>query len=92
MQPELTIVDARRLLTRSGPSFRAGQSEIVKGVNKLILGNDMVAIDSYCSDLMMKHDPSFSKKARVQRQLEYAVHLGLGAYDSGKIEIREVSA
>lgn len=92
IRPELTIVDARQLLARTGPSYREGQSEIIKNVNKLVLGNDMVAIDSYCAELMQKYDSSFSKKKRLQNQLDFAGKLNLGTQNLSNVEIIEVSA
>jgi uncharacterized protein (DUF362 family) len=92
IRPELTIVDARQLLARMGPSYHAGQSEIIKDVNKIILGNDMVAIDSYCAELMQKHDSTFSKKKRLQNQLDIAATLNLGRQKLSNVEIIEISA
>jgi len=46
VRPNLTIVDARSVLAKAGPSFRPGQSEIV-AARRVVLSGDMVAIDSY---------------------------------------------
>jgi uncharacterized protein (DUF362 family) len=89
VRPNLTIVDARSVLARSGPSFRQGQSEIVVG-RRIALSGDMVAVDSYCGHLMEKLDPTFDRTKRLQRQLEYAQSLGLGQADLAKTELLEV--
>lgn len=90
VSPELTIVDARSLLIKSGPTYKPGKSEIKDGVNKLILSCDKVAVDSYCADLMEKYDETFQKEKRVERQLEYARYLGLGTEDLNQVEMIEI--
>ncbi len=77
VRPELTIVDARQLLTRSGPGFTPGKSEIKKG-DQLVISGDMVAIDSFCAGLMERLDATFTRDRRVRAQLQYAHALGLG--------------
>lgn len=90
VRPELTIVDARSLLTRHGPKIR-GRSEVKDGVNKLILCGDMVAADRYCADLMKKYDDTFDPEM-IALQLEYAEKIGLGTLQKDQIEFIEVSA
>jgi len=89
VRPNLTIVDARSVLAKSGPSFRQGESEIVAG-RRLVLSGDMVAVDAYCGRLMEKLDPIFDRSKRLQHQLEYAQSLGLGEPDLAKAEMLEV--
>jgi uncharacterized protein (DUF362 family) len=89
VRPNLTIVDARSVLAKSGPSFRQGESEIVAG-RRLVLSGDMVAVDSYCGRLMEKLDPTFDKSKRLRGQLQYAQSLGLGEADLAKAELLEV--
>ncbi len=60
-------------------------------MNRLILSGDMVAVDSYCADLMQKYDETFQKEKRVERQLEYARHLGLGTKDLNQVETIEIT-
>ncbi|MDH7513483.1 MAG: DUF362 domain-containing protein [Clostridiales bacterium] len=91
VRPELTIVDARSLLIKSGPTYDPGKSEIKDGVNRLILSGDMVAADSYCANLMQEYDETFQKEKRVDRQLEYARHLGLGTKDLNQVETVEIA-
>ena len=86
MRPELTIVDARKIMTIRGPSLKEGSKVI--DVNKLILSGDMVATDAYCARLLDDYDETFDK-VMVQPTLEYARDLGLGVMDFNKIEVIE---
>lgn len=90
VRPELTIVDSRQLLTKSGPGFDPERSEI-RQANKLVISTDMVAVDAYCAELMEKSDGTFNKELRLNRQLEYAKILGLGESDYCKVELAEGS-
>ncbi len=69
-KPQLNLVDARILLARNGPGLSAG-SEVVKGVNRIVLCGDMVASDAYCARLLARHDPTFSMEM-IDRQLRHA--------------------
>lgn len=89
-KPQLTIVDARALLARRGPTLSGG-SEVVRGVNRLIFSGDMAALDSYCAQLMAKHDPTFSA-GMIAGQLRYAASLGLGAPDLDRVKFVEIRA
>jgi uncharacterized protein (DUF362 family) len=80
VRPELTIVDARKLLTKSGPAFTPGKSEITDA-DQLIVSGDMVATDAYCAQLMERLDKTFAVDRRVKAQLAYARTLGLGDPD-----------
>jgi len=89
-KPQLTIVDARALLARQGPAISAG-SEVVRGVNRLILSGDMAAVDAYCSRLMARHDPTFSVEM-IKGQLRHAASLGLGMPDLDRVKVVEIQA
>lgn len=89
VKTELTIVDARSLLVRGGPSLRSGKAEIKDGVNKIILCGDMVATDVYCSHLMEEHDDTYSHDM-ISTQLETAEMLGLGVGDLNNVAIKEI--
>jgi len=89
-KPQLTIVDARALLARRGPTLSGG-AEVVRGVNRVILSGDMAAIDSYCADLMATHDPTFSADM-IAGQLRHAAALGLGTPDLAQVKIVEIRA
>jgi len=86
-KPQLNIVDARALLARSGPGLSAG-SEIVRGVNRIVLCGDMVATDAYCARILARHDPTFSLEM-IDRQLRHASELGLGTADLEAVRIVE---
>ena len=87
VKPQLNIVDARALLTRSGPGLSAS-SEIVRGVNRIVLCGDMVATDAYCARLLARHDPTFAVEM-IDRQLKHASELGLGTADLDAVKIVE---
>ncbi len=87
-KPQLNVVDARALLARSGPSLSAG-SEIVRGVNRIVLCGDMVASDAYCARLLARHDPTFSVEM-IDRQLAHARELKLGIADLDAVKIVEL--
>ncbi|HXY49756.1 MAG TPA: DUF362 domain-containing protein [Terriglobales bacterium] len=89
VRPNLTIVDARSILAKAGPSFQIGKSEIV-AAHQMVFSGDMVAVDSYCGRLMENLDPTFSPGGRLQRQLQYAQSLGLGEPDPAKVETLEI--
>ncbi|TKJ35838.1 hypothetical protein CEE39_00470 [bacterium (candidate division B38) B3_B38] len=88
IRPELTIIDARSILTKRGPTLGYG-AEVRSGVNLLILGGDMVAIDSYCGRIMEQYDDTF-KFRMIEPCLSYAESLGLGTADLSKVEIIEL--
>jgi uncharacterized protein (DUF362 family) len=79
-RPDLTIVDGRKMLTRSGPGFTPGISEIKEGAG-LVLSSDMVAVDRHCALRMEKADSTFTIDRSVASQLNYARALGLGDPD-----------
>jgi uncharacterized protein (DUF362 family) len=89
VRPNLTIVDARSILAKSGPSFHLGKSEIV-AARRIVLSGDMVAVDSYCGRLMERLDSTFDMSKRLQRQLEYAQSLGLGEPSLARTEVAEI--
>ena len=80
VRPDLTIVDARKMLTGSGPGFTPGKSEIKDGPG-LVISGDMPAVDRHCARLMEKADSTFTMGRSVAAQLNYASALGLGDPD-----------
>jgi uncharacterized protein (DUF362 family) len=88
VKPQLNLVDARVLLARNGPSLSAG-SEIVRGVNRIVLCGDVVATDAYCARLMARHDPTFSVEM-IDRQLKHASELGLGTANLDAVKVVEL--
>ena len=90
VRPQLNVVDARAVLTRGGPALGGG-AEIVRGVNKLILSGDMVAVDSYCARLLAQLDPTFGVDMATT-QLKHAAALGLGRADLDAVKIVDIRA
>ena len=90
VRSDLTIVDARSLLVKGGPSLGGGPAEVKTAVNRMILGADMVAVDAYGAQLMSEHDETFSA-AMADDTLEHAQALGLGIGDLKQVEIIEVT-
>jgi uncharacterized protein (DUF362 family) len=88
IRPELTIVDARQIMTVKGPSLK--KDSVIKDVNKLILSGDMVATDTYCAQILDENDVSF-KKEMILPTLEYAQKLGLGTMDLSQVKVKEVT-
>jgi len=87
-RPQLTIIDARSLLVKSGPGLYAG-GEIKDGVNEIVISGDMLAVDAYCGQLMQKNDPTFDPTRRLAFQLAYGRELGLGEPDLSRVEVLE---
>lgn len=89
VRPELTVVDARSLLIKGGPLL-GGKGEIKRGIDRIILSGDMVAVDTYCARLLEEHDPTFSPEM-IQVTLNHAQTLGLGTRDLGKVKLVELT-
>lgn len=85
VNPELTIVDARTILTVAGPSYSSG---VLVDANKVILCGDMVATDTYCQQILAAHDISFSPSQLITGRAE---NLGLGTTNLSQVEIVEIS-
>ena len=88
VRPELTIVDARKILTVTGPSLKEGS--VVKDINKIILSGDMVATDSYCAKILAENDETFGQEMIIPT-LRHAEKLGLGTSDLSKVKIIEIT-
>jgi uncharacterized protein (DUF362 family) len=88
VRPELSIVDARAILTKGGPT--RGKGEIKEGVNRIILSGDMVALDTYCSRLMEQYDDTYTTEMIVP-YLQAAERLGLGTMDLNKAKVIELT-
>ncbi|MEO0185187.1 MAG: DUF362 domain-containing protein [candidate division WOR-3 bacterium] len=83
-KPDLTIVDATRVLTSGGPGG-PGKTVIL---NTIIAGVDMVAVDSYTVGISQWYSKSFTGKN--VKHIAYAYELGLGEIDTEKMVIKEV--
>lgn len=78
LRADLTILDATRIMTESGPS--GGKIEYVRPVNQVVAGVDPVAIDAYGATLfgLQPADIGYITKAH---------ELGLGEMELKKIKI-----
>lgn len=80
--PQLTIVDATRILLRNGPT--GGNLEDVKVLDTLIASADTVATDAYATTL-------FDMKPEEIESTVAAAKMGLGEMDLSKVKIVEAS-
>jgi len=87
VRPELSIVDARAILTKGGPT--RGKGEVKEGINRFILSGDMVALDTYCSQIMEEHDETYTTDM-ILPYLRVAERLGLGTMDLTKVKVVEI--
>jgi uncharacterized protein (DUF362 family) len=83
MKPELTILDAVQILTDNGPS--GGSLRDVKKLDMLIVGTDMVAIDSYGATL-------FGMKGSDLGCVKLASAEGIGRMDIENLKIQKIKA
>lgn len=88
VNPELAVVDARRIMTVTGPYQAWGG--IVTPCWKLILCGDIVAAEAYCSQIMDELDTTYDPQT-FQPALQHAQELGLGQSDLSQVEIHEVA-
>jgi uncharacterized protein (DUF362 family) len=86
IKPDLTIVDATRVLSEGGPGGPG--KTVVPG--KVIAGTDVVAVDSYGVTVAPWYNKAF--KGTSVKYIVYAAELGLGEIDTAKMTIREVKA
>ncbi len=87
LNPELSIVDARSILTQGGPFYEDG---VVVEARKIVLCGDIVAADAYCVRILEDHDPGFSSAA-AGATLSRAESLGLGTADLTRVQVIEIS-
>jgi len=80
-KPEVTLIDAIRIITQNGPS--GGSTDDVTFKNTLILSNDPVAADARASML-------FGLKPESIGFIHLAQKSGLGTYDFSKLENEKV--
>ena len=76
MRPDLTILDASRMLMTNGPK---GPGD-TKDTNQIIAGNDQVAIDAYGATL-------FGLKPEDVPHIKLAHQSGLGEIEFGKVRV-----
>ena len=80
-KPEVTLIDAIRIMTQNGPS--GGSTDYVTMKNTLILSDDPVAADGRASAL-------FGLKPQNIGYIHLAQKEGLGTYDFSKLEKKRV--
>ena len=81
LRPELTVIDAMRILVRNGPS--GGSLDDVKVKNTVIACKDWVAADTYATRL-------FGKKPGAVPYIKAAAEMDLGTMDLSSLTIRIV--
>jgi uncharacterized protein (DUF362 family) len=80
IRPDLTLVDATRVIIRNGPS--GGDLSDVTVLNTMVAGIDPVAVDGYATTL-------FDMEPRDLESTVYGAKLGLGQMDPSQWRIRE---
>jgi uncharacterized protein (DUF362 family) len=83
LRPELTVVDAVRILTANGPS--GGNLDDVKQMDTVIASADIVAADSYATGL-------FDRRPDEIAYISAATAMGLGRSDLQNLRIEEITA
>lgn len=78
VRPQLTIIDATRILLRNGPT--GGKLEDVKVLDTLVASADTVAADAYATTL-------FDKMPNEIESTVAAARLGLGEMDLSKMNV-----
>jgi len=82
LRPQLTVVDAVRILTNHGPT--GGNLDDVKLMNTVIASHDVVAADTYATTL-------FGLNGDDIPAIRAAVPMGLGTNDLTGVRVEEIS-
>lgn len=82
VRPDLTVVDAYRILTRNGPT--SGNLNDVKLTKTIIASQDIVAADAYACTL-------FGKTADDIGYIKLASRMGIGTADLSSIKIEKLA-
>ena len=82
LRPQLTVVDAVRILTNHGPT--SGQLNDVKVMNTVIASHDIVAADTYATTF-------FGLTGDDLPAIRAAVPMGLGTNDLTSVKVEEIS-
>lgn len=83
IKPDLTVVDAYRVLMRNGPS--GGNLEDVEEYKTIMVGVDPTLCDSYACELIGKDPLSISNIREAKKH-------GFGNYDTSKADILKINA
>jgi uncharacterized protein (DUF362 family) len=79
-KPDLTVIDATRMMLNNGPSGPG----TVREERTIVASTDIVAADAYTATLF-KHEPG------EIRHIRFAAEMGLGVADLKKMEIRKLT-
>jgi uncharacterized protein (DUF362 family) len=82
VMPDLTVVDAVRILTANGPT--GGDLADVKQTDTIIASRDIVAADAYATTL-------FGMTGADIGYIQASAAMGLGTMDLSSINIREIN-
>ncbi|MCX6030933.1 MAG: DUF362 domain-containing protein [Chloroflexi bacterium] len=82
VKPQLTIVDAIRILTANGPT--GGSLDDVKRMDTIIASADVVAADAYATSL-------FGMKPADIGYIKYGAEMGLGKMDLKTVKVEEIA-
>jgi uncharacterized protein (DUF362 family) len=82
VRPDLTILDAVRILVRNGP--QGGNLKDVKRIDTIIAGQNIATVDAYGATL-------FGLKPEDLESVKIANKLGLGEIDLDKIRMKKIS-
>jgi len=88
VSPELTVIDARRVLCRDHLSVRSGEP---RDANRLIISGDPVAAD-VCAARLLKEVYEPYDLGWTRDTFEHAVRLGLGVADPAGFVLKDVTA
>lgn len=83
VKPQLTVLDAVRILTAHGPS--GGKLSYVKKLDTVVAGTDPVATDAYAATLLGLQPTDLD-------YVKIGASMGLGQSDLSKLKIEELSA
>lgn len=86
VHPEITIIDARDIMVKSGPIFLPDKSNLKRGINKVLISSDPAALDTVAAQIMAEHDDTFHLN-QFQPTLDHANELELGNIDPKFIEV-----
>ena len=88
VSPELTVIDARKVLCRDHLSVRTGEP---RDANRLIISGDPLAADLYATRILKEvYEPY--ELGFTQDTFEHAAQLGVGVADPAGIALKEVDA
>jgi uncharacterized protein (DUF362 family) len=82
VKPQLTIVDAIRILAANGPT--GGNLDDVKRLDTIIASADVVAADAYATGL-------FDMKPADVKYIKLGAEMGLGTMDLDKVKVEEIA-